>query len=136
MIHHFIDHQFVKIITFEDTKPLSTYLYTVNCGPYSVYEHKPTLPNSPPQRVFMRSTCRKVDPRNITVLVEKTIKFYEEDLFGFKFPFPKLDHVLCPDVRYAAMESAGCITYSEVSLSNKRANQMQTCERIVFNMII
>jgi aminopeptidase N len=69
-------------------------------------------------------------------LVEKTIKFYENELFGYKFPFKKLDHVLCPDVRYAAMESAGCITYSEVSLSNKRACEMQTTERILFNMIV
>ena len=57
-------------------------------------------------------------------------------MFGIKFPFPKLDHVLCPDVRYAAMESAGCITYSEVSLTNKVAMKMQTCEKILFHMII
>ena len=84
----------------------------------------------------MRKCSKKLDPRNITVLVERTIKFYEHELFGFKFPFKKLDHVLCPDVRYAAMESAGCITYSEVSLTNKKPEQMQTCERIVFNMIV
>lgn len=54
----------------------------------------------------------------MTILAEKTIKYYEEN-FDFKYPFSKLDHVLCPDVRYAAMESAGCITYSEGSLSQK-----------------
>jgi len=53
----------------------------------------------------------KLDPRLITVLVERSIKFYEDELFGVKFPFPKLDHVICPDVRFTAMESAGCITY-------------------------
>lgn len=57
-------------------------------------------------------------------------------MFGCKYPFAKLDHVLCPDVRYAAMESAGCITYAEVSLTNKRINQMQTSEIIFFNMVI
>ena len=57
-------------------------------------------------------------------------------MFGIKFPFKKLDHVLCPDVRYAAMESAGCITYSEVSLTNKVASKMQACERIMFHMVI
>lgn len=86
--------------------------------------------------MFYRPTATKLDPRNITVLVEKTIKFYEDELFGCKFPFKKLDHVLCPDVRYAAMESAGCITYAEVSLSNKKANEMGTTDRIVFNMIV
>jgi len=84
----------------------------------------------------MRKTAyKRLDQRNITVLVEKTIKFYEE-IFGVKFPFAKLDHVLCPDVRYTAMESAGCVTYSEVTLSNKRADQMTTSERIVFNMVL
>jgi aminopeptidase N len=86
--------------------------------------------------VFYRPTATKLDPRNITVLVEKTIKFYEEELFGCKFPFEKLDHVLCPDVRYAAMESAGCITYAEVSYTNKKADEMGTSERISMNMII
>lgn len=81
-----------------------------------------TLEGSPPQRVFFRPTSVKLDPRNVTVLVEKTIKFFEAELFGCKYPFQKLDHVLCPDVRYAAMESAGCITYAEVSLTNKRMN--------------
>lgn len=72
----------------------------------------------------------------ITHLVDKTIKFYEDELFGYKYPFEKLDHVICPDVRYAAMESAGCITYSEVQLTNKTAERMLTNERITFNMII
>ena len=69
------------------------------------------------------------------MLVERTIKFYE-DIFGFGFPFRKLDHVICPDVRYSAMESAGCITYAEVTLTNKSAKTMSTSERILFNMVV
>lgn len=124
MLDHFCDYDVIKIYEFEETLPLPPYLYTINAGPYKIYNHINTIPGSPPQRVFFRPSCTKLDPRHITVLVERTIKFYSETLFGQKFPFPKLDHVLCPDVRYAAMESAGCITYSEVSLSNKRAHQM------------
>jgi len=89
----------------------------------------------PPQRVIYRPTIHKLDPRNITVLVERTITFYQE-IFGFPFPFRKLDHVICPDVRYSAMESAGCITYAEVTLTNKAANKMSTSERILFNMVV
>lgn len=136
MIEHFTAQEGIKLFEFEDTLPLPPYLYTVNAGPFHVYTHERVNLESPPQRVFVRSSSGKLDPRNITVLVERTIEFYEKQLFGMKFPFPKLDHVVCPDVRYAAMESAGCITYSEVSLTNKRASQMQTCERIVLNMII
>jgi len=53
-----------------------------------------------------------------------------------KFPFPKLDHVICPDVRYTAMESAGCITYQEATMTNKTGDQMSTSDRILFNMVI
>jgi aminopeptidase N len=68
--------------------------------------------------------------------VEKTIKFYENELFGMKYPFEKLDHVICPDVRYSAMESAGCITYSELSFTSKFSCDMLTNERIRFHMIV
>jgi len=103
---------------FEPTPPLPTYLYTVNAGPYRVYDHKSLYEDSPPQRVLLRQNCGRIDPLWISLLAEKTIKFYEEK-FDFKYPFSKLDHVVCPDVRYAAMESAGCITYQEGTLSSK-----------------
>lgn len=135
MLSHFMNLNMIKIYEFEETEPIPTYLITINAGPYKTYSHTNTIEGSPPQRVFLRPSSTKLDPRNITVLVEKTIKFYER-IFGIPFPFRKLDHVLCPDVRYAAMESTGCITYSEVSLTNKRANEMATSERIVFNMIV
>ena len=135
MLSHFMNLNIIKIYDFFPSEPLPTYLYTINCGPFKIYEHKNLQEGSPPQRVFQRPNSMKLDPRNVTVLVEKTIKFYES-IFGVKFPFRKLDHVLCPDVRYAAMESAGCITYSEVSLTNKKASEMATSERIVFNMIV
>ena len=41
-----------------------------------------------------------------------TIEFYEH-IFGFEYPFTKLDLVLCPMVRYTAMECAGCIVFAE-----------------------
>ena len=71
----------------------------------------------------------------MTILAEKTVKFYEEK-FGMAYPFSKLDHVICPDVRYAAMESAGCITYSEGALSQKSPTEMSLPERINFHMIV
>lgn len=64
------------------------------------------------------------------------MKYYAEELFGMPYPFEKLDHVICPDVRYSAMESAGCITYSENSLSSKSPSKMSRPERIHFHMIV
>jgi len=137
MLDHFCMEDSFKVVEFKETEPLPTYLYTVNAGEYSVFEHKSLYPDSPPQRVFQRkSSSKKMDLRQITILVEKTIKFYEQELFGMKFPFRKLDHVICPDVRYAAMESAGCITYSEVTLTSKASHLMSNSERINFHMVV
>ena len=124
-----------QVIEFNETKPLPTYLYTINAGPYKVYHHKSIHDDSPPQRVFMRRVCRRLNPKQITLLCEKTIKYYSEELFGMPYPFDKLDHVICPDVRYAAMESAGCITYSENSLQ-KSSKKMTRAERINMHMIV
>ena len=57
-------------------------------------------------------------------------------MFGMKYQFKKLDHVICPDVRYAAMESAACITYSETSLGTKDTQKMSKSERINLHMIV
>lgn len=34
MIAQFFDHETVKIYEFEETEPLSSYLYTFNAGPF------------------------------------------------------------------------------------------------------
>jgi aminopeptidase N len=39
MLQHFMYHKTVKVVDFEETELLSTYLYTVNAGPYRVYKH-------------------------------------------------------------------------------------------------
>ena len=41
-----------------------------------------------------------------------TIEFYQKN-FGARYPFSKLDHVMCPDYKFGAMENVGCITYSD-----------------------
>lgn len=38
---------------------------------------------------------------------------YFEDFFGIKYPFTKLDQIFLPDLRIAAMENVGAITFDE-----------------------
>ena len=52
-----------------------------------------------------------------------TIDFFEH-IFGQPYPFSKLDLVLCPMVRYSAMESAGCIVFSENMMGAQRLSNM------------
>lgn len=45
-------------------------------------------------------------------VTKTTIDFYQKS-FGQRYPFSKVDHVMCPDYKYGAMENVGCITYSD-----------------------
>jgi hypothetical protein len=48
MLLHFMNLNVIKIYEFEPTELLPTYLYTINAGPYRIYEHKNTNNGSPP----------------------------------------------------------------------------------------
>jgi aminopeptidase N len=48
MLDHFCDYDVIKIYEFEETLPLPPYLYTINAGPYKIYNHINTIPGSPP----------------------------------------------------------------------------------------
>lgn len=45
-------------------------------------------------------------------VTKTTIEFYQKS-YGQRYPFSKVDHVMCPDYKYGAMENVGCITYSD-----------------------
>ena len=57
---------------------------------------------------------------NLTIdICKQTILFFEH-IFGHAYPFSKLDLVLCPMVRYYAMECAACIVFSENMMASQR----------------
>jgi aminopeptidase N len=45
-------------------------------------------------------------------VTKTTLDFYQKN-FATRYPFTKVDHVMCPDYKYGAMENVGCITYSD-----------------------
>ena len=48
----------------------------------------------------------------ITGITKTTLELYQKT-FGQRYAFSKLDHVMCPDFKFGAMENVGCITYSD-----------------------
>jgi aminopeptidase N len=56
-------------------------------------------------------------------ITKTTIKLYE-DVYGQKYPFTKIDHVMCPDYKYGAMENVGCITYSDSIMCSSKHMSM------------
>jgi len=66
-----------------------------------------------PQRIFVRqSLAENLRDTLIFGVTKTTIELYQKS-FGQRYPFTKVDHVMCPDYKYGAMENVGCITYSD-----------------------
>lgn len=101
----------VVITRFETTPTISTYLYAICAGPYKIFSD--TDPMYVPQRILVRqSLVENLKPELMFGITKTTIDFYQKN-FGARYPFAKVDHVMCPDYKYGAMENVGCITYAD-----------------------
>ena len=105
------DHESVCSYEFEQTPKISTYLYAVCAGPYTFFEDYD--PMYPPQRVFVRQSLVKNLRHSLIFGITKTTLDFYQKTFGQRYPFSKVDHVMCPDYKYGAMENVACITYSD-----------------------
>jgi aminopeptidase N len=107
----FFDHEKCAVYEFEQTPRISCYLYAMCAGSYKV--HVDYDPMHTPQRIFVRQSMDEFMRAEMVFGVTKTtIDFYQKN-FGARYPFSKVDHVMCPDYKYGAMENVGCITYSD-----------------------
>ncbi len=126
--------------TFEETKPISTYVFAFAVGEFEEFDKqgrnatvkervnanqdsnsiKNTLPNGrvSATRVYVRkSQAEKFKPHAEEVfrLNRESIKYFE-DYFDYKFPFPKYDLVLIPEFPFGGMEHAGATFLRESSI--------------------
>ena len=69
----------------------------------------------------------------VSIMVKQAISNYET-LFGIKYPFAKLDFVMCPEFKYGGMENVGCICYSENHFVKKQRENL--AEEVYLNIII
>ncbi|ALC47157.1 SP1029, partial [Drosophila busckii] len=97
---------------FEESVPMSTYLiaYSVN-----EFAFKPTtLPNSTLFRTWARPNA--IEQCDYAAEFGPQVLQYYEQLFGIKFPLPKIDQIAIPDFSAGAMENWGLVTYREIAL--------------------
>ena len=129
---------------FEDTKPISTYVFAFAAGPFEKFEagggnlsgsegaslqrnasgRQDTLPtgrvsaSGPNGSIYVRkSQAAKFKPHAAEVfrLNREAVKYFEE-YFDYKFPFPKYDLVLIPEFPFGGMEHAGATFLREASV--------------------
>eukprot|EP00824_Muranothrix_gubernata_P001187 TRINITY_DN113_c2_g1_i1.p1 TRINITY_DN113_c2_g1~~TRINITY_DN113_c2_g1_i1.p1 ORF type:complete len:923 (-),score=205.70 TRINITY_DN113_c2_g1_i1:106-2874(-) len=107
-----IEDQDVKVVRFETTPIMSTYLLAFIVGEFEFIETHTT--DGVKVRVYtgIGKTAQGEFALDCAV---KVLPFYK-DYFGSSYPLPKIDLVAIPDFAAGAMENWGCVTYRESAL--------------------
>ena len=102
--------------TFNETPPLSTYLFAMAAGAFVGERRELQLPGRseaiPVGLWSRRSLATHLAHDRFQEMTEQAFRYFGT-LFGREYPFDKLDHVYCPEFNTGAMENVGLITYTE-----------------------
>ncbi|HKR96364.1 MAG TPA: M1 family aminopeptidase, partial [Candidatus Angelobacter sp.] len=102
-----------KRTAFEETKPISTYLFAFAAGPFKKVHDTSGLPGLYVRKSkFEKAQAEAPEVQQITA---EGIK-YLSDYFAQPFPFPKYDMVMIPGFAYGGMEHAGATFVREESI--------------------
>lgn len=98
---------------FDETRPISTYLFAFAAGPFKKVHDTPGLPGLYVRKSqFSRAQPEAADVQQIAAEGIKYLSSY----FAQPFPFPKYDMVLIPGFAYGGMEHAGATFLREESV--------------------
>jgi aminopeptidase N len=98
----------IGAVDFEETKPISTYLFAFAAGPFEPLE-------SSSLHLFVRKSMLARAKEEWPAVAETTRKGMAlmTTFFAQPFPFPKYDQVLIPGFPYGGMEHAGATFFNE-----------------------
>ena len=91
-------------IRFAETRPISTYVFAFAAGPFAKITEA-----SGSTRLFVRKSQlarARREAAEVLRLNHEAVRWFER-YFDFRFPFPKYDLVLVPELAYGGMEHAG-----------------------------
>jgi aminopeptidase N len=94
----------LRRMRFAETRPISTYLFAFAAGPFAEIAG-----TSDATRLFVRKSQRaraRQEAPEVLRLNHESVRWLER-YFNFRFPFPKYDLVLVPELAYGGMEHAG-----------------------------
>jgi len=98
---------------FEETRPISTYLFAFAAGPFKKVHETPGLPG-----LYVRQsklTKAETEAEEVQKITASGIDYLSK-FFAQPFPFPKYDMVLIPGFAYGGMEHAGATFLREESV--------------------
>lgn len=103
-----------KIIDFQPTEPLSTYLFSFVAGLFSKVTHQTG------ERT-LTAYHRETDPKRVAQFPEIFRQVVEslrwlEDFTGVAYPFAKYDFVILPGFQYGGMEHTGATLYNDTRI--------------------
>jgi aminopeptidase N len=98
---------------FDETHPISTYLFAFAAGPFRKVHDTPGLPGLYVRKSQFERAQREAP--EVQEIAAEGIK-YLSDYFAQPFPFPKYDMVLIPGFAYGGMEHAGSTFLREESV--------------------
>jgi aminopeptidase N len=98
----------ISNVNFEETQPISTYLFAFAAGPFEQLEASPL-------RLFVRKSMLPRAKEEWPAVADTTRKGMAlmATFFAQPFPFPKYDEVLIPGFPYGGMEHAGATFFNE-----------------------
>jgi len=102
--------------TFEQTKPLSTYLIALAIGPLDIVDGGDIPANQYRDHpVHLRGvTAKGMGPKlKYALSLTPSIVEHLEAYYGVSYPYQKLDVLAVPDFAAGAMENAGAVTFRE-----------------------
>ena len=100
-----------KVIEFETTPRMSTYLFYVGVGKFD--RESEDLDG---RKISVLTTPGKGMLARTALGYTKKFLAYFEEYFGVRYPLPKLDLIAIPDFSVGAMENWGAITFRESRL--------------------
>lgn len=117
-----------KIIQFQTTKPLPSYLVAFAVGPLEFVDAGKAGKNQIPVRIV--TPKGHADEATYAAEVTATIINRLENYFGIPFPYEKSDQVAIPvTFGFGAMENAGMVTYAQTIILAKKSADTEARRR-------
>ena len=128
-----IDAAGAKTWVFPQTPRISSYITAIVAGPYvSVHDSLTSSDGRTiPLGLYVRqSLAEYLDSDYIFDITKKGFEYFERE-FGVPYPFAKYDQLFVPEFNAGAMETAGCVTFTEVYVFRSKVTDAIRERRVV-----